>query len=231
MTVLRGDGHEALRSAVLDPHAPLDDLAAAIGRAHPSAAEPRRIRELADTFMATASRHLAAVDDSLLAVARHQLSEGHHVVAAYVTQAREFEHSLHSVKAWMYGDANAHHLKGDTLWADVRRLLAEHETREAVLVDDLGALLADEDLTDLAERLHRGEKHACTRPHPYAPHTGLAGRLLHRALSVADRFWDNAESRVIPQPRRPAHPRRDSLLTRYVLGAPRFEELEGERRP
>lgn len=224
MSDLSGDAHEALRSAALGPHARLDKMLDAAARAHPSNDEPRRVRELADTFMATASRHLAAVDDALLPVAQANLDDGHDLVAAYVSQVRELEQVLHAVKAWMYGDANARHLHGDELWTEVRRLLADHQSRECELVDGLATSLTAEELTGLAARLHRTEKHSPTRPHPYMPHTGPIGRLIHRAWWLFDSFWDSAEGRVIPHRVRPPHPRRDSLLTRYVLGAPRFEE-------
>jgi hypothetical protein len=221
---LGGAAYETLRSAALGPHSRLEEQLTAAGQAVPSQREPRRARELADTFMATTSRHLAAVDDTLLPVADVRLEGGHDLVAAYVAQSRELEQALHAVKAWMYGDANARGLDGDALWAEVGRLLADHEARETVLVDGLATWLTEEDLTGLAERLRRSEEHAPTRPHPYTPHTGVLGRIVHRAWSVCDSFWDSAEGRVIPHRDRPPHPRRDSLVTRYVLGAPRFDE-------
>jgi hypothetical protein len=226
---LSGAAHESLRSAALGPHTRLDEQLGAAEHVHPSNDEPRRARELADTFTATTSRHLASVEDTLLPVAASSVDGGHDLVAAYVAQSRALEQALHRVKAWMYGDANARHLDGDVLWADVGRLLAEHESTEAVLVDGLATSLTDDDLTGLAERLRRSEEHSPTRPHPYTPHTGMLGRIVHRAWSVYDSFWDNAESRVIPHRDRPPHPRRDSLVTRYLLGVPRFDEPREEK--
>ena len=222
------EAQQALRSVVLGPHPRLDALAADVAGAHPTNDEPRRIRELADTFMATMSRHLAAVDDTLLPVARGHLDGGHDLVSAYVAQARELEQGLHAVKARMYGDVNAKRLHGDTLWTDVRRLLAEHESHEGVLVDAVAASLSDDDLTDLAQRLQHNEENAPTRPHAYTPHTGLLGRLVHRAWSMADRFWDHAEARVIPHRVRPPHPRQDSPLSQYFRGTPHFEQPRRE---
>ena len=219
-----GDAQQALRSVVLGAHPRLDALAADVAGAHPTDAEPRRVRELADTFMATLSRHLAAVDDTLLPVARDRLDGGSDLVAAYVAQARELEQELHAVKAVMYGDVNAQRLHGDSLWTDVRRLLAEHESHEGVLVDALAASLSEEDLTELAQRLRHNEENAPTRPHAYTPHTGLLGRLVHRGWALADRFWDHAEARVIPSRARPPHPRQDSRLSQYLRGTPHFEQ-------
>ncbi|HEX2177101.1 MAG TPA: hypothetical protein VHG70_14440 [Nocardioidaceae bacterium] len=225
-----GDAHEALRAAALGSHAPMKELLDEVAHARPSSAEPRRLRELTDTFMAITSRHLAAVDDTLLPRARATLTDGHEVVAEYVAQARRLEQALHAMKASMYGDANVRHLHGDELWGEAGTLLEEHEKREVVLVDRLATSLPADELPGLAERLRRSEEHAPTRPHAYTPHTGLLGRLGHRAWAVADRFWDSAEGRVIPVRPRPLHPRRNSLLTRYLLGAPRFDDPERPER-
>jgi hypothetical protein len=227
---LSGDATEALRSVALGPHERIEELLSSLGAEEPTNAEPRRILELADTFMATTSRHLAAIDEALLPVARKHLPDGHDLIVAYVAQARELEQTLHAVKASIYGDVNARHLHADTLLEESRGLLAEHHERESVLVDGVVESLSDDDLRELAERLHRTEEHAPTRPHPYTPHTGLLGRAVSRVWSVIDSFWDSAEGRVIPHRIRPPHPRRDSLLTRYMLGAPRFDDTERRRR-
>jgi hypothetical protein len=223
---LSGDASEALRSVALGPDARIEELLSTLSQTHPTNAEPRRLLELVDTFMATTSRHLAAVDETLLPVARKRLPDGHDLIADYVAQARELEQTLHAVKASIYGDVNARRLHADTLLAESRQLLAEHHERESVLVDGVVEALSDEELRDLAERLRRTEEHAPTRPHPYTPHTGLLGRAVSRVWSVVDSFWDSAEGRVIPHRVRPPHPRRNSLLTRYMLGAPRFDESE-----
>jgi len=227
---LSGDATEALRSVALGPHERIDELLSSLSAEHPTNAEPRRILELADTFMATTSRHLSAIDEALLPVARKHLPDGHDLIVGYVAQARELEQTLHAVKASIYGDVNARRLHADTLLEEARKLLAEHHEHESVLVDGVVESLSDDDLHELAERLHRTEEHAPTRPHPYTPHTGLLGRAVSRVWSVIDSFWDSAEGRVIPHRVRPPHPRRDSLLTRYMLGAPRFEDSERRQR-
>jgi hypothetical protein len=49
--------------------------------------------------------------------------------------------------------------------------------------------------------------------------------MARRIWAVADRFWDTAESRTVPQPVRPpskehAH---DSLVAQYLVGEPMFD--------
>ncbi len=230
MPDLSGDASEALRSVALGPHARIDELLATLSAEHPTNAEPRRILELVDTFMATTSRHLAAIDEALLPVASRQLPDGHDLIVGYVAQARLLEQTLHAVKASIYGDVNARRLHADTLLEEARTLLAEHHERESVLVDGVVESLPDYDLRELAERVHHTEEHAPTRPHPYTPHTGVLGRAVSRVWSVVDSFWDSAEGRVIPHRVRPPHPRSNSLLTRYMLGAPHFEDSERQPR-
>jgi hypothetical protein len=222
--------HEALRAATLGPHefiAEMLDFASA--RPAPGD-EPRRSRQFADTVMATTCRHLAAVDDVLLPVARRRVDKGRQLVTAYLLHTRQLERTLRALKAELYGDANASRLHRSALWVRLRGLLIEHELQETVIVDRLGEVLDDREICDLAERLRRREQRSPTRPHPYSPHTGIAGRVSHRVWSVVDGFWDNAEGRFVPHQPAPRHPRSDSLLTRYMLGAPSFEDSKGAPR-
>lgn len=215
---------EALRAAVLGPHELIGQMLDAATEQRFCGEEPRRARQLADTFMATTCRHLAAVDDALLPVARRRLDDGRQMVTAYVLHSRELERTLHTMKARLYGDVHASRLQCGELWARMRMLLAEHEMQENALVDRLCEVLSPQEQEQLAERLTRTEMRSPTRPHPYSPHTGLAGRVSHRVWSVFDGFWDNAEGRFIPNQPVPRHPRSDSLLTRYMMGAPQFED-------
>ncbi|HEX2177199.1 MAG TPA: hypothetical protein VHG70_14940 [Nocardioidaceae bacterium] len=216
--------HEVLRSAALGPHELIGEMLDAAATHRASGTDPRRARQLADTFMATICRHLAAVDDAVLPVARRRLDGGRQLVTAYVLHSRELERTLRTLKARCYGDAHASRLTCSELWQRLRLLLAEHEVQENAMVDRLTDTLDGAELTALAELLQRIEGRSPTRPHPYSPHTGLAGRVSHRVWSVFDGFWDNAEGRVIPHQPPPRHPRSDSLLTRYMLGTPRFDD-------
>jgi hypothetical protein len=216
--------HEALRSAVLGPHELVAEMLDHAAARRDCAKEPRRARELADTFTAATCRHLAAVDDALLPVARRHLEGGRQTVTAYVLHSRELERTLRAMKARLYGDARAGRVQCSELWMRMRSLLVEHEIQENAIVDRLTDTLSERDMLALADRLCRTERRSPTRPHPHSPHAGLAGRVSHRVWSVFDGFWDNAEGRVIPHQAPPPHPRSDSLLTRYMLGAPRFDD-------
>jgi hypothetical protein len=186
---------------------------------------PRHGRARTDAFLAATSRHLAAVDEALLPVLRRRLPDGEKRVKAYLHQARRLELALATLKARLYGAVAASHIPWEEVWDDARRELTRHNDMERELVDDL-VLATDHDVHDeLADRLYRAELRAPTRAHPYLPHRGALGLAARRVWAVADRFWDTAEDRMVPQPVRPpskehAH---DSLMAQYLTGEPRFE--------
>jgi hypothetical protein len=141
----------------------------------------------------------------------------------YLERARELEQTLTLVKARLYGEAHAIQLPWPQLWSTVQTQLAEHNRVELDLVDAL--IRHDEPavLDGLAQRVFDAETQAPTRPHPHLPHTGMLGLVARRLWSVADRFWDRAEGRVVPEPVRPVAHRHDSLLAQYLVGDPHFE--------
>ena len=79
------------------------------------------------------------------------------------------------------------------------------------------------------------ETHGPTRPHPWLPHKGLLGLVARRVWARADRFWDAAEGRVIPEPVHPAAHRHDSLMAQYLVADPKFDAdatiMEHRKRP
>jgi len=86
-------------------------------------------------------------------------------------------------------------------------------------------VLSPSELDDLAEALQAAEAKAPTRPHPWAPHTGIAGSVSRKVLHAVDAFWDTAEGRMAPEPEPPAKPK-PGLLWQYLLADPRFDEEE-----
>jgi hypothetical protein len=213
---------DGLSQAILGPHAALGHMVdAASGSGN---VRPQRERALTDAFMASVCRHLVTVEETLLPIVRRRLPTGRGLVADYLAHVRELEHGLHNLSARLYGEAHASRLPHRTPWPRIREWLAEHDEREALLLNSIrGTLTADEAHLLVHRFTHRAER-APTRPHPYAPHTGLAGRISHRMLWVADGFWDNAQGRSIPHPDEPPAAPHTSLITSYVLGVPIFED-------
>ena len=204
-----------LEMALTYEHARIRELAEPAQ--HPAAAHPER-RHKTDWFYAIAAQHLAAAEDVLLPQVR-QLPDGDDLVARYVGNAKALERSLRFLKGRQYGDSRVVHLHHEDLWRYIDRLLADHETLEASYSRRLSDRLEDSEVNTLTEELLEAEEVAPTRAHPYSPHTGTAGRIVHRMWRLADTAWDSAEGRVVPT-KYHAHPKRDSMLSHYLYGTP-----------
>jgi hypothetical protein len=170
-----------------------------------------------DTFLASTSRHLAAVSAALLPQARHALPDGAERTKEFVRQCRRLEVCLAQIKAKLYGEAHAIHRGWSELWSDVRHELGETLRLERQLVDDLVEALGEERCDALASAIYHQELHAPTRPHPYSPHQGVPGRMARRVLTTVDHFWDATEGRMVPEPVHPRDHSHDGLLTHYLL--------------
>jgi hypothetical protein len=214
---------DVLNSSVRHTHDQLAMRLAAASRMVITPGQPRKAYERIDTFLAIASKHLSAVEGTLLDVARKRLPDGSDAVHDYLQSARHLEVMLAHVKARAYGSAfeAGHHWQ--EVWDDVGDALGSQQRAETELADHLSEVLDAEELDDLTERLHRAESSAPTRPHPYAPRTGLAGRVARRVLHAVDSFWDTAENRMTPEPERPRK-EKPGILTQYLLADPRFDE-------
>jgi hypothetical protein len=192
-------------------------------RPHRDPRQPRDHYAATDTFIAATSRHLAAVEAVLLEQVRHDGPEGHALAKEYLSVARQLELTLALIKGRLYGEAHAIYLNWQELWVDARSLLDQHNRLERRLVEEVIAHGDPVLLDGLARRIFNVEAHGPTRPHPRTPHTGLLGLAARRMWAFADRFWDAAEGRVIPDPVRPAPHRHDSLLAQYVVADPKFD--------
>lgn len=185
--------------------------------------DPGRAREQyarTDGFLAATCRHLAAVEEVLLPEARRRLPDGPERVKAYLHQVRHLEVETARVKARLYGEVHASQVPWTELWEHVRRELERHNEHELALAEDLSQVVDHEECDRLAERVYRAEVKAPTRAHPYIPHSGPVGHAARKLWAMADRFWDTAEGRVVPQPVRPrskAHDH-DSLVGQYLFG-------------
>ena len=209
---------DSLAMTVEATHRSLEDRLAAA-----RAPERARPRDTTDAFLAATSRHLAAVEAVLVPTVRRRVPDGVVLSDEYLVSARELEQTLTLVKARLYGEAHAIQLSWHHLWGAVQRQLSAHNQLELRLVDALIRHEEPGDLDGLAQRVFISETRGPTRPHPHLPHTGGFSLVARRLWAVADRFWDRAEGRVIPEPVHPVPHRHDSLLAQYLVGDPHFD--------
>jgi len=200
------------------------ELDAAAGHAF-VADQPRKGFEYADTFLATTSRHLNAVESVLLPVAQKRIPDSQDLVHEYVHASKDLEVALINAKGREYGSAYAVKLQWPEVWASVRERLARERLLELEIAERLSSELDDTEVADVVERLERSEPDAPSRPHPHAPHLGAKGRVARRVLHVVDSFWDTTEGRMVPE-KEHAPRKKPGLLGQYLLADPRFDEDE-----
>jgi hypothetical protein len=190
---------------------------------HHDLSRPRDHYSATDTFLAATSRHLAAVEAALLHPVRDSVPDGHALVHEYLQAARHLEQTLALIKGRLYGEAFAIHLDWADLWDRAHSQLTAHNLLERRMVNGLIRYGDPATVEGLARRMFDVESHGPTRPHPRTPHTGMLGLVARKMWSVADRFWDTAEGRVIPAPIRPRTHRHDSLMAQYLVADPKFD--------
>ncbi len=189
--------------------------------------DPRHARDqypATDTFLASASRHNAAVNAVLVPAVRHRLPDGHERARDFIHQSKRFEVALAQVKAKMYGSTYAIRRSWDSIWGDVRQEFEATRLIEHELARELEARPKTSGDADLADRLYDAELHAPTRPHPYIPHQGMRGKVARKVAMRIDRFWDTAEGRMVPEPVKHHDWHKDGRLTQYFLADPHLPE-------
>ena len=202
----------------------LEQRLAEVFAPHHDPLRPRDTYAVTDTFLAATSRHLAAVQAVVLGHVRRAVPDGDAVVHQYLEAARELEQTLSLIKARLYGEAHAIHLSWSELWVRARTQLTEHNRLENHMVAELVRHGEPAEVDGLARKVFDAETHGPTRPHPTLPHTGLLSLVARRIWAVADRFWDTAEGRVIPEPVHPAPHKHDSLMAQYLVADPKFDD-------
>ena len=162
-------------------------------------------------------------DAVLLKPVHHEVPDGEGLCHEYLDAARRLEHTLALIKAKLYGEVYAVHLAWPGLWNTAHLQLTEHNRLERQMVKQLIGHGDPEEVDGLARQVFDAEVHGATRPHPRLPHAGILGLVARRIWAQADRFWDNAEGRVIPAPVHPPHHRHDSLVAQYLVADPKFD--------
>jgi hypothetical protein len=189
----------------------------------PDATHARDQFPASDTFLASASRHNAAVNAVIVPAVRTRVPDGANRAREYLEQSKQLEVALAQVKAKLYGSTYAIRRSWESVWEDVRREFEATWRLERALVNDLAHHRQPDD-PDWGVELYHGELHAPTRPHPYVPHHGITGKVAQKVAVRVDKFWDATEGRMVPEPVHPHDRSHDGKFTQYFLADPHLPD-------
>ncbi|GAB4010641.1 hypothetical protein [Nocardioides ultimimeridianus] len=189
-------------------------------QSRPTRDRPRDRFPATDRFLASASRHVAAANAVLLPAVARQVPEGRQFAREFARQSRRLEAALAEAKGKLYGSTYNIRTPWTSVWGEIHDELEAWFAMEESLVERLAA--SPDVRRSIAQRLYADESRAPSRPHPYLPHRGLAGRAARQVARRVDRFWDTAEGRMLPEPVHSATHGRDGRITRYLLADPDF---------
>jgi hypothetical protein len=206
-------------------HDVLADRLSNAAATRPDATHARDQFPATDTFLASASRHTAAVNAVIVPAVRHRVPDGDTRAREFLEQSKRLEVALAQVKAKLYGSTYAIRRTWASVWNDVRTEFEATWQLERALVIDLAAHRHADD-PDWGIELYHGELHAPTRPHPYVPHSGVTGKVARGVAMRVDKFWDATEGRMIPEPVKPHDRAHDGKLAQYFLADPHLPDDE-----
>lgn len=190
--------HDSLRKAIASSHRVLrSQLDASADAAHAHLARGEIVR-VTDDFLINTCRHISAVCDVVLPVARGGLPSGRQRVRAYVQQARLLERKIAQAKHRLYGEAHAVHVPWSRVWDELGAEFDQLMTLEQALVSDLAPSVGTRG--DYSERLAIAGAAGPTRPHPHSLHFGRLSHVSRSFWAKADSFWDTAEGRIVAAP-------------------------------
>ncbi|MFP1625236.1 hemerythrin domain-containing protein [Streptomyces sp. 5K101] len=143
-------------------------------------------RELADQLTLELVRHSVAEEEYLYPAVRRYVDGGDDLADEELADHAEVEHMLKELESCRPVDD-----RFDTLLARLKRSVATHVQDEE---NRLFPLLADacppHALDELGERIRSAKKAAPTRPHPSAPDTAPANKILAPGASMVDHLRD-----------------------------------------
>ncbi|KAF5993701.1 hemerythrin domain-containing protein [Streptomyces mirabilis] len=149
------------------------------------AADERR-REIADAFTIELVRHSVAEEMYLYPAVREHVPGGAALADRELADHAKVEKLLKDLEKASVGEA-AFDMLVDRVIAEVSAHVSDEEEN---LFPALGDVCSPERLDDLGDRVRRAKKTAPTRPHPSAPDTPPANKLLAPGAGLVDRARD-----------------------------------------
>ncbi|MET7380674.1 hemerythrin domain-containing protein [Streptomyces sp. NPDC005526] len=177
-----GHGGDVIQELTTD-HREVDEIFAQIEALPPG---DKRRKDLADQATIELVRHSVAEEMHLYPAVRRFLPDGDEIADREIQDHGEAERTMKELEGCSADDP-----RFDEYMGRLMREIREHVTdEEQNLFPRLREAAAPEDLEKLAEKVRSAKKTAPTRPHPSAPQTPPANKLLAPGAGLVDRVRD-----------------------------------------
>ncbi|MET8677144.1 hemerythrin domain-containing protein [Streptomyces sp. NPDC004647] len=177
-----GHGGDVIDELTSD-HREVDELFERIQAATPRNSERKR---LVDQLTIELVRHSVAEEMHLYPAVRKHLTGGDTIANKEIADHARVEELLKDLEGRQADDENF-----DQLVASLKTEVTAHvQDEETHLFVQLRQACSEETLEELGEKVRRAKKTAPTRPHPSAPDTPPANKLLAPGAGLVDRARD-----------------------------------------
>lgn len=178
-----------LISVIIADHRAVEQVFIELETGH---ATPEQRRDLADHVIAELVRHSVAEEQYMYPMAREVLEDGDSIADHEIEEHAEAEQMMKDLE-----EVNAASAEFDQLMSKLISDIRHHvEDEEQDLLPKLQSACSDEQLQDLGQKVLQAKEIAPTRPHPGAPDTPPANRLLDPGAGLVDRMRDRLTGRA-----------------------------------
>lgn len=158
-----------------------------------STTSPQTRKELTDHVIAELVRHSVAEEQYMYPAAREVLSDGDQIADHEIEEHAEAEQVMKELEGLDAADPRFDE-RLRTLMADIRHHVQDEEND---LLPRLREACSPEKLNELGAQVLRAKEKAPTRPHPSAPDTPPANRILDPGAGMIDRMRDALTGRNV----------------------------------
>ncbi|MDX3527611.1 hemerythrin domain-containing protein [Streptomyces sp. ID05-39B] len=154
------------------------------------ATDPQR-RELADRLTMELVRHSVAEEQYLYPTVRRYVDDGDDLADEEIAEHAEVERMLKELEGCRPGDG-----RFDALITELKNSVTAHVSgEENRLFPMLAEVCSGTALAELGDKVRTAKKNAPTRPHPSAPDTPPANKILDPGTGMVDRLRDMLSGR------------------------------------
>jgi hemerythrin-like domain-containing protein len=149
-------------------------------------------RDLADTVISELVRHSVAEEMYVYPAMKKYLPDGDQAVDHDVEEHKELEKAMKKLES-----VDAQSSDFTQLLADLENILRDHvRDEENEQFPQLRALVPQEELIEIGEKVENAKKLAPTRPHPMAPNNEVFHKLVGPGVGFVDRLRDKLTGRA-----------------------------------